>query len=131
MNITEYAPRSRGILFFRVCWSAVDDDKYAGVLKALSELHTTWREFKAESVALLVEHRKTVNSAISSLAQEALESQADTKQRLETDAALRLTRQRHTDRKDFAVLSGVGCLLVANGVALVALAVLVIWLLFR
>jgi hypothetical protein len=109
----------------------VDDDKYDGVLKALSELHATWQEFKAESLALIVEHRKTVNSAISSLAQESLESQADTKQRLAADSAMREKRQTRTDRKDFAVLSGVGCLLIANGMALLALAVLVIWLLSR
>lgn len=115
-----------GVFPFFVSRGFVDDDKYDGVLNALSELHATWQEFKAESVALLVEHRKTVNSAISSLAQEALESQADTKTRLEADAQLRAARQKHTDRKDIAILGGVGCLILLNGLAIVTLAIVLI-----
>ena len=103
-----------------------DDTQYSGVLRALSELHTDWQAFKAETIALIVEHRKTVNSAISSLAQEALESQDDTKKRLEADAKQREMRQRRADRKDIALLSGLGCLIVLNGVAIVALAIVLI-----
>jgi len=108
-----------------------DNDRYQDVLSELGKLYAIWQEFKAESVALIVEHRKTVNSAISSLAQEALESQSDTKQRLETDSRARESRQKHTDRKDMALLIGLGCLLIVNGVALLALACMVLWLLFR
>ena len=103
-----------------------DDYRFDGVLAELSKMYTSWQEFKLETTALIVEHRKTVNSAISSLAQEALESQDDTKKRLEADAKQRETRQKRADRKDIALLSGLGCLIVLNGVAIVALAIVII-----
>jgi hypothetical protein len=103
-----------------------DDDRYQDVLSELGKLYASWQEFKAESVALIVEHRKTVNSAISSLAQEALNAQDDTKKRLEADATLRAARQTHTDRKDVALLSGLGCLIVVNALALLTLAIVLI-----
>jgi len=110
---------------------ADEESRYDAVLKELTKLVGTWRDFKDETVALIVEHRKTVNSAISSLAQESLESQADTKQRLAADSAMRETRQKRTDRKDFAVLSGVGCLILINGLAIIVLAIVLILMYWR
>ena len=105
---------------------ADEESRYDAVLKVLTQLEGRWKDFRDETTALIVEHRKTVNSAISSLAQEALESQDDTKKRLEADSALRAKRQTRTDRKDWALGVSMGCLIVLNGLALIALAIVLI-----
>jgi hypothetical protein len=76
-----------------------DDDDYKRVLKVLGELHQSWRDYQTQLGGEITEYKKTVNNAISLLAQEALKHQADTKTRLEADAAERLTRQAHVDRE--------------------------------
>lgn len=110
---------------------SADDDRYAGVLAALGDLHREWQAFKAQLTTEIAEYRKTVNAAISILGQEAIKFQHDTEQRLTTDAQQREQRQRRSDRKDMAILFGMGCLIVLNfigiGVALGA----IIWLAFR
>jgi hypothetical protein len=142
-----------------------DEDQdlaYTRVLKVLGELHTSWRDYQERLGSEIVEYKKTVNNAISLLAQEALKFQSDTTKRLEEDAIERRARQaivdsatanvredmltaraetlarldattaqneqheRRASRKAYAMLSGVGCLIVVNVLALIALAALLI-----
>jgi len=108
------------------------------------------------------DHRvqKTVNTAISLLAQEAFKHQSDTSRRLEEDASERRARQQHVDseaqrrddadkerRKDasaehaaFQKRAGreraglgalLGCLIIVNAIALITLAALLIALYWR
>ena len=99
-----------------------DDDRYDGVLRALRDLHEEWQQFKAQLSTEITEYRKTVNSALSILGQEAIKFQHDTEQRLVVDSTQREQRQRRSDKKDLAVLVGMGCLILLNfigiGVAL-------------
>jgi ABC-type multidrug transport system fused ATPase/permease subunit len=132
-----------------------DDSKYNGVLQALRDLHVSWQSYQTQLGTEITEYKKTVNNAISLLAQEALKFQADTKERLVNDATDRTTRQQFVDkeaerrekeaerwrmdataanaafqkragRERIALLSGVGCLIVVNVLALLALAVVLI-----
>lgn len=103
-----------------------DDDRYTGVLAELSKLYAAWQDYQARLSNEIAEYKKTVNSAISILGQEAIASQSDTKQRLEADAQQREQRQKRADRKDIAVLLGVGCLIVLNGLAIITLAIVLI-----
>ena len=108
-----------------------EDNRYEGVLRALSELHAEWQEFKGQLSGEISEYRKTVNSAISILGQEAIKFQRDTEQRLEADSTQREQRQKKTDRKDIAVLVGMGCLIVLNFIGFGAALGVIIWLLVR
>lgn len=103
-----------------------EDNRYEGVLRALGELHTAWQEYQTRISLEITEYKKTVNNAISLLAQESIVSQRDTKQRLEADTQQREQRQKRADRKDIAVLSGVGCLIVLNVLAIISLAIVLI-----
>jgi hypothetical protein len=106
--------------------SADDNDKYAGVLHALHDLHVSWQAYQAQLSTEIAEYKKTVNAAISILGNEAIKFQKDTTDRLEADAAQRQQRQTRSDRKDIALLSGVGCLIVLNVLAIVILAAVLI-----
>jgi hypothetical protein len=108
-----------------------DDDRYHGVLRALGDVVREWQEFKAQLSGEIAEYKKTVNTAIAILGQESFASQADTKQRLEADAQQRAQRQTRSDRKDIAVLAGVGCLIVLNAAAITALVIVLIVLNWR
>lgn len=137
-----------------------NETAYERVLKVLSELHTNWRDYQAQLGTEITEYKKTVNSAISILGMEAIKFQNDTRDRLAADASERLTRQQfvdsesarretsaeqrratdtaqHTahqqrsDRKSLIMLGGMGCLLVVNGAALIALAAVLIAMYWR
>jgi len=108
-----------------------EDSKYHGVLRALGDLVKDFQEFKAQIGAEINEYKKTVNSALGILGQESVKFQSDTLKRLETDATQREQRQRHADRKDMAVLGGVGCLIVLNVLAVCVLAGGIIYLVLK
>jgi hypothetical protein len=108
-----------------------DEDRYHGVLTALSELHAEWQQFKGQLSGEITEYRKTVNSAISILGQEAIKFQHDTEQRLSADSAQREQRQRKSDRKDIAVLIGMGCLIVMNFIGIGVAIGTIVWMLMR
>jgi len=132
-----------------------EDDQYTGVLGALRDLHVTWQEYEKRITAEILEYKKTVNNAISLLATEAIKFQADTKERLGADATERTARQLFVDheaerrddadkqrRKDASaehaafqkragreragIMSLLGCLILVNALALLALAVVLI-----
>lgn len=108
-----------------------EDNRYDGVLRELGKLYAAWQEHQARIATEIGEYKKTVNSAIGILGQESIRFQADTQKRLETDAAQREQRQRHADRKDIAVLTSVGCLIVLNALAVLVLIGTVAYLIWR
>lgn len=109
---------------------SADDDRYAGVIAELGKMWHEFQDFKTQLSTEIAEYKKTVNAALSILGQEAIKFQHDTEQRITADQAARRERQKVTDRKDIAVLIGMGCLIVMNfigiGVALGVLAWLVL-----
>lgn len=104
-----------------------DEEWRQSILAAYGELARDVRAFQAQIESAIAEYKKTVNTAIAILGQEAIAFQSETKQRIAQDAADRIARQRRTDRKDIAVLTALGCLIVANALAIGATIVAVAW----
>lgn len=114
------------------CVGAMDDDsKYSSMLRAFGDLVKDFQEFRSQISTEINEYKKTVNSALGILGQESVKFQSDTLKRLEADATQREQRQKHADRKDIAVLGGVGCLIVLNVLAVCVLIGTIIYLVVR
>jgi hypothetical protein len=132
-----------------------DDSKYDGVLGALRDINIAWQEYQKQLSAEILEYKKTVNSALSILGMEAVKFQNDTRDRLTTDAAERLSRQQFVDneaarrdeadkerrkeataehaafqtranRERLGIMGAMGCLVFVNITALIVLAIVLI-----
>jgi len=76
---------------------SADDDQYSGVLKVLSELHASWLAYQQQLTGEILDYKKTVNTALASLGQEAIKHQRDTAKRIEDDTIERRSRQAQVD----------------------------------
>lgn len=98
---------------------------------ALEDVSRLFKEHKSEQSLLFTELRKTVMSAMSQLSDESLRFQADIRDRLSADADLRAPRQKRADRKDIAVISSIGCVVIVSMLAACANAGVLAWLIWR
>lgn len=109
----------------------MNDDQWEMFLSTLKEQEEKWRQFRDELTTEVREHKRTVNSAINLLGQEAFKFQKDQTEQRDQDRKERQDRQKAVDRKDRMMIGAAGCLIVMNGIALTAIVGVVIYLLTR